>query len=201
MIFGIFSYRYNLSNWGECVDIYAPGANIESAWIHSKRNDNIKLLSGTSMATPFVSGVVALYLEREPNSTPEKIRNYLLNDAIVGVLYDDDSKQQQNDVKSKTTTDDEKIMKTKNLLVNVQGLLLSPAPIIQTLEPSISPSFTPTNSISLTPTNEMTDVPTTKGSFVVSDTVSNTLTDVSSNVMSELASYTTSDFMSSLPLQ
>lgn len=54
--------RSGFSNYGSCVDIFAPGSNIKSAWIGS--NKATKSISGTSMATPHVAGVAAQLLEK-----------------------------------------------------------------------------------------------------------------------------------------
>jgi Subtilase family len=68
----------------------SPGTDIVSAWMGS--NTTIRhTLSGTSMASPLVAGVVALYLEVEPNLTPAQVRVKLLADGISGVV------QQQKD--------------------------------------------------------------------------------------------------------
>ena len=61
---GIASY----SNTGKCVDIYAPGTNIKSTWIGNTNASNT--ISGTSMASPHVTGIIARYLKVYPNSTP-----------------------------------------------------------------------------------------------------------------------------------
>ncbi|HEY2321831.1 MAG TPA: S8 family peptidase [Thermoanaerobaculia bacterium] len=57
------------SNVGTCVDLFAPGLDIESAWIGSSKT-NKKLLDGTSTAAAHVSGVAALYLENHPKALP-----------------------------------------------------------------------------------------------------------------------------------
>jgi len=66
------------SNHGNCVNVFAPGEDIESAWIGDS-NNLINSLSGTSMASPHVAGVVALLLDSEDyaNYTPEQIRNLI----------------------------------------------------------------------------------------------------------------------------
>jgi subtilisin family serine protease len=70
----------SFSNFGTEIDILAPGTNITSAW-HTGSND-INTISGTSMATPHVAGVVALYLEKFPKSTPEEVQAGLKKFAV-----------------------------------------------------------------------------------------------------------------------
>lgn len=64
------------SNYGQCVDLYAPGVDIKSSWI----NGEYKVVSGTSMAAPHVTGAMALYLG-EKDYTPAELINMLKNDA------------------------------------------------------------------------------------------------------------------------
>ena len=77
--------RASFSNWGsDCVDIMAPGDNIVSA---SYQNDNgSSTMSGTSMAAPHVAGAGALFLQNNPNATPDEVFRHLESKATTGHL-------------------------------------------------------------------------------------------------------------------
>lgn len=63
------------SNFGNSVKIFAPGEYIRSAYIGS--NSSYGHLSGTSMSAPYVVGVAALYLEKNPNATPQQVYDFI----------------------------------------------------------------------------------------------------------------------------
>ncbi|HEV2911835.1 MAG TPA: S8 family peptidase [Pyrinomonadaceae bacterium] len=76
--------RSSTSNYGTCVDIFAPGSSITSAWNTSNTATNT--ISGTSMATPHVSGVAALYLQNNPTASPATVTNAIISTATSGRL-------------------------------------------------------------------------------------------------------------------
>ncbi|EPD5050443.1 S8 family peptidase [Acinetobacter baumannii] len=76
--------RASYSNYGSCVDIFAPGSQINSSWIGN--NTATKILNGTSMATPHVVGVVAEMLQSTPTASPQTISTNLLNQASSNVV-------------------------------------------------------------------------------------------------------------------
>ncbi|PSC69339.1 peptidase S8 [Micractinium conductrix] len=79
--------RWAKGNWGPCVDVHAPGVGVTSA---VSTSDTATLLkTGTSMATPHVAGVVALYLERHPGASPTEVRQKVNAAATPGVITDD----------------------------------------------------------------------------------------------------------------
>lgn len=73
----------SFSNYGSCVNVYAPGSDIESV---SYRDGGLAYMSGTSMASPHAAGAVALYLAKNPNSTPAQTKQYLTNNATSNKL-------------------------------------------------------------------------------------------------------------------
>ena len=72
------------ANYGSCVDWFAPGVSITSAWFTSDTATNT--ISGTSMATPHTAGVAALYLEGNPGATPASVRNTLFDLTTKGIV-------------------------------------------------------------------------------------------------------------------
>lgn len=74
--------RASYSNYGSCLDLFAPGSSITSAWYTSNTATNT--ISGTSMATPHVAGVAALYLQSNGSATPQQVRDAIVNNATTG---------------------------------------------------------------------------------------------------------------------
>ncbi|MTV26289.1 S8 family peptidase [Nitriliruptoraceae bacterium ZYF776] len=74
------------SNWGSCVDLFAPGSDITSAWWTSDTATNT--ISGTSMAAPHVAGAAAKVLQGAPGSSPAAVTSAILGDATSGVVSD-----------------------------------------------------------------------------------------------------------------
>jgi subtilisin family serine protease len=73
------------SNFGPCVDLFAPGSSIVSAWNTS--DDVLLKMSGTSMASPHVTGAAALYLQNNPTASPAQVTQALLASATTNALY------------------------------------------------------------------------------------------------------------------
>jgi subtilisin family serine protease len=78
--------RSTFSNFGTCVDVFAPGSDITSAWIDS--DTAIRTISGTSMATPHVAGVAALYLAGNPIASPAQVAAAIVDGATPGSVAD-----------------------------------------------------------------------------------------------------------------
>lgn len=87
--------RAYFSNYGKCNDIFAPGLNIKSTWIGS--DTAVNTISGTSMASPHIAGLLAYFLSLHPSSdsayavadiTPKQLKKDLISIATEGSLSD-----------------------------------------------------------------------------------------------------------------
>lgn len=89
--------RSSYSNYGSCLDLFAPGTYIKSACSNIYNlvlpcagtiNHGFATISGTSMAAPHVAGVSALILQRQPTWNPLQVRNYLVNRTTKNLVTD-----------------------------------------------------------------------------------------------------------------
>lgn len=87
--------RAYFSNYGKCVDIFGPGLSITSTWIGTKYATNT--ISGTSMASPHICGLLAYYLSLQPAAdsefaaptiSPKQLKDNLISIATQGILTD-----------------------------------------------------------------------------------------------------------------
>lgn len=76
--------RASYSNYGSCVDLFAPGSGITSAWNSSDNATNT--ISGTSMASPHAAGVAALALAANPAASPWAVASFLSTNATANLL-------------------------------------------------------------------------------------------------------------------
>lgn len=74
--------KSSFSNFGSCVEVYAPGSSITSTWL----SGSTRTISGTSMASPHVAGVGALYKATFGDASYSTIRSWIINNATSGVI-------------------------------------------------------------------------------------------------------------------
>ena len=83
---GYNDWREGYSNIGSCLDVFAPGGGITSAY--AGNDTGFTTMSGTSMATPHVSGAAALYLQQKPGAAPAEVVAAITGSATRGVIQD-----------------------------------------------------------------------------------------------------------------
>jgi len=125
--------RASYSNFGNCVDLFAPGSSITSAWLTS--TTALASASGTSMATPHVAGVAALILQDNPGLSPSGVASALVANATKSIVTN--------------------ALSTGNMLL-FSGSTAAPAPLP---EPTPEPSPTPTPAPAPAPAPEPTPAP------------------------------------------
>jgi subtilisin family serine protease len=81
-----FDTRAYFSNFGTCLDLFAPGNDIVSAWYTG--DTATRTISGTSMAAPHVAGAAALYLEAFPNALQAEVSEQLVARSTRGIVVD-----------------------------------------------------------------------------------------------------------------
>jgi subtilisin family serine protease len=82
---GEFDSRSSFSNWGRCLTLFAPGRDINSAWIGS--NTATRVISGTSMACPHVAGQVACILSSDPSPiSPQVVKDQLVATSLKYII-------------------------------------------------------------------------------------------------------------------
>lgn len=87
--------RAFFSNWGKCVDLFAPGTSIPSTYI-GVNNNSTEVMSGTSMSAPHVAGLIAYFLSLQPESdsefynhvTPNQLKEKIINFGSIDKVYD-----------------------------------------------------------------------------------------------------------------
>ncbi|WP_439680873.1 S8 family peptidase [Embleya sp. MST-111070] len=93
--------RASTSNYGTCTDLFAPGTSIVSAW---KDGDTAtRTASGTSMATPHVSGAAAIYLAAHPAATPAQVQKALIDAATPGRIGNPNEAEERNLARASNT--------------------------------------------------------------------------------------------------
>ena len=76
--------RMPFSNYGRCLDLFAPGRGVLSAYAGS--DEDRATLSGTSMASAHIAGAAALVLQHSPEVSPAQVAGAIIGSATAGVI-------------------------------------------------------------------------------------------------------------------
>lgn len=162
--------RASFSNWGACVDLYAPGVAITSDY----KDGNIATMSGTSMATPHIAGAAALVLSANPSFSPAAVASALIAGATTNLIAD-------------TTAG------TPNKLLFVGSGVTAPTTTTTTAAPTTTVAPTTTTAAPTTTTTAVPDTTTTTAAPVTTTTtaVPDTTTTTAAPVTTTTAAPTT----------
>ena len=87
----IFDRRAYNTAYGPCVDVYAPGDSVLLPSFDAARNPSVQLWNGTSMSAGYASGAVALFLQSQPDATPDEVVRHIRMNATKNVVQDSGS--------------------------------------------------------------------------------------------------------------
>ncbi|GAB3269985.1 S8 family peptidase [Kineosporia babensis] len=151
----------SFTNYGSCVDLYAPGQAITSDWYTSDTDTNV--LSGTSMATPHVVGAAALYLDANPGASPATVASYLLSRATPNAISNTPSgtpnKLLYTGSDIPTTSTPTPTPTTTTAAPTPAPTTTSPSPTPTTTAPTVAPTTQPTTTAPSEPAAPTTPVP------------------------------------------
>lgn len=82
---------YKKNNYGDCIDVFAPGVGLLSAW-GEKTNAQLKTKTGTSMATPLIAGLAAKILGADPALTADEVKEIIVASSTKGIIRTTDGK-------------------------------------------------------------------------------------------------------------
>jgi subtilisin family serine protease len=111
-------YRSSFSNFGTCLDLFAPGTSITSTWLGANGTNTI---SGTSMASPHVAGAIARFIGSNPGLTPAQIAYSVTTSASAKVI-------------SAGTGSTNKLL-FSNITPNTSAPVVTPTPVYKKVNP------------------------------------------------------------------
>jgi subtilisin family serine protease len=157
--------RASFSNYGSCVDIFAPGVRIVSA---GTSGDTVAAtMNGTSMAAPHVAGAAAVVLAATPSATPAQVRDALVGGGTAGVVAGAGSGSPNRLLYTGVGVAPAAPAPTASPMPTAAPTATAaPKPTVTpttapTATPTAAPSVTPTTAPSVTPTAAPTVTPTT----------------------------------------
>lgn len=155
--------RASYSNYGTCLDLFAPGSSITSDYIGS--NTATASMSGTSMASPHVAGIAARYLETNPSASPATVGTALISASLTNIVTGAGTGSPNrlayadpNDLTPPTTT-----TLAPTTTTTAAPTTTTAAPTTTTVAPTTTTTAAPTTTTTPAPTTTTTTVPVKRG--------------------------------------